>query len=94
MKTKILVDFQICISVPLRKMNYNVNVRPALFACARCFVYLGQGVQEWTKQNLWKTAFKKFEVICTSNFLKAVFPNFRQEFSRFFFNHKASAISY
>ena len=25
--------------------------------------YVGQNIQEWTKQNLWKTAFKKFEVI-------------------------------
>ena len=25
--------------------------------------YLGQGIQEWNKLNLWKTAFKKFEVI-------------------------------
>ena len=25
--------------------------------------YLDQGIQEWTKQNLWKAAFKKFEVI-------------------------------
>ena len=24
---------------------------------------VGQGIQEWTKQNLWKTAFKKFEGI-------------------------------
>ena len=24
---------------------------------------MGQGIQEWTKWNLWKTAFKKFEVI-------------------------------
>ena len=23
--------------------------------------YVGQGIQEWTKPNLWKTAFKKFE---------------------------------
>ena len=22
---------------------------------------MGQGIQEWTKLNLWKTAFKKFE---------------------------------
>ena len=22
---------------------------------------MGQAIQEWTKQNLWKTAFKKFE---------------------------------
>ena len=34
---------------------------------------LGQNIQEWTKQNFWKTAFKKFEV---SNFLKAVFHKF------------------
>ena len=38
--------------------------------------------QEWTKQHLWKTASKKFEVIwspsyhITSNFLKAVFHKF------------------
>ena len=25
--------------------------------------HLGQSIQEFTKQNLWKTAFKKFEVI-------------------------------
>ena len=25
------------------------------------YEYLGQSIQEWTKQNLWKTAFKKFE---------------------------------
>ena len=25
--------------------------------------HLGQVIQEWTKENLWKTAFKKFEVI-------------------------------
>ena len=24
---------------------------------------LGQDIQEWTKQNFWKTAFKKFEMI-------------------------------
>ena len=24
---------------------------------------MGQGIQEWTKQNLWKTAFEKFEVM-------------------------------
>ena len=40
---------------------------------------MGQGIQEWTKKNLWKTAFKKFEVIWSafnSNFLKVVFHNF------------------
>ena len=25
--------------------------------------YLGQGIHEWTEKTLWKTAFKKFEVI-------------------------------
>ena len=25
--------------------------------------HLSQGIQEWTKQNLWKTAFKNFEVM-------------------------------
>ena len=25
---------------------------------------MGQGIQEWTKKYLWKTAFKKSEVIC------------------------------
>ena len=41
---------------------------------------MGQSIQEWTKWNLWKTAFKKFKVIwsaqadhITSNFLKALF---------------------
>ena len=44
---------------------------------------MGQSIQEWTKENLWKTSFKKFEVIwsaeadyITSNFLKAVFQKF------------------
>ena len=43
---------------------------------------MGQRIQ-WTKQNLWKTAFKKFERIWSawadnilSNFLKAVFHKF------------------
>ena len=27
---------------------------------------LRQSIQEWTKQNLWKTAFKKYEPICSS----------------------------
>ena len=27
------------------------------------FSHLDQGIQEWTLSNLWKTAFKKFEVI-------------------------------
>ena len=36
---------------------------------------MGQSIQEWTKQVLYKTAFKKFEGIWSyipSNFLKAV----------------------
>ena len=43
------------------------------------FNYLGQGIQEWTRWSLWKTAFKSFEVIWsakhTSN-LKVVFHKF------------------
>ena len=45
---------------------------------------MGQIIQAWTKWNLWKTAFIKFEVIwsalahqITSNFLKAVFHKFQ-----------------
>ena len=45
--------------------------------------HLGQNIQEWTKKNWWKTAFRRFEVIwtvktghITSDFLKAVFQNF------------------
>ena len=26
-------------------------------------MYIGQGIQEWTKKNLWNTVFKKIEVI-------------------------------
>ena len=41
---------------------------------------MGQNIQEETKLNSWKTAFKKFEVIgsayVTSNLLKAVFHKF------------------
>ena len=36
---------------------------------------MGQGIQEWTKQNLWMTAFKKLAKAghITLNYLKAVF---------------------
>ena len=44
---------------------------------------MGQYVQEWTNYNMWKTAFKNFEVVSSaledhtlSNFLKAVFHKF------------------
>ena len=44
---------------------------------------MGQSIQEWNKSNLWKTAFKKFEVIWSasadhiaSHFLKPVFHKF------------------
>ena len=44
---------------------------------------MGQYVQEWTKYNMWTTAFKNFEVVSSaledhtlSNFLKAVFHKF------------------
>ena len=46
--------------------------------------HLSQIIQEWTKQNLWKRAFKKFDGVyglskedhISSNFLKAVFHKF------------------
>ena len=38
--------------------------------------HLSPSFQEWTKQNLWKTAFEKFEEHIPSNFLKAVFHKF------------------
>ena len=42
---------------------------------------MGHDIQEWTKSNLWKTTFKKFEVVCLGKlyqfkFLKAVFHKF------------------
>ena len=39
--------------------------------------HMGQGIQEWTKQNLWKTAFKKFEAIWSAyhfKFFKGCLP--------------------
>ena len=39
------------------------------------YVHMGQGIQEWTKQNLWKTAFKKLEVIWSGfKFFKGCLP--------------------
>ena len=29
----------------------------------KVFLHMVQGIQEWAKKNLWKTAFKNFEVI-------------------------------
>ena len=45
------------------------------------FLSMGQSFQEWTKRNLWKTAFKKLEGCLqadhiTLNFLKAVLHKF------------------
>ena len=31
-------------------------------------LYIGQGIQEWTNRNLWKTAIKKVEAIRFTNF--------------------------
>ena len=31
------------------------------------YIDMGQSIQEWTKWNLWKTAFKKFEVIWSAS---------------------------
>ena len=48
-----------------------------------CWKNMDQGIQEWNKYNLWKTTFKKFEMIwsaladhITSNFLKTVSHKF------------------
>ena len=30
------------------------------------FADMGLGIEKWTKQNLWKTAFKKFEVVSSA----------------------------
>ena len=53
------------------------------FVSHRIKSYKGQSIQEWTKWNLWKAVFKKFEAIwsaqsdhITSNFLKAIFHKF------------------
>ena len=43
---------------------------------------MGQSIQEWTNQNLWKTAFKNFEA--PSDFLKAVCHEFYFELLSFF----------
>ena len=49
-------------------LSFN-NCRPSL--CTECISldilrYMRQSIQEWTKFNLWKTAFKKFEEIWTA----------------------------
>ena len=31
---------------------------------------MGQSIQEWTKKNLWKTAFKKFEKIWSASYVR------------------------
>ena len=33
-----------------------------IFQAKLCMYYLGQGVQEWTKENVEKTDFREFEV--------------------------------
>ena len=48
--------------------KFIINVSYELIALLRSvmacnYEYTGQGIQEWTKQNWWKTAFKKFGVI-------------------------------
>ena len=47
---------------------------------------MGQGIQVWTKQNLWETAFEKIwslprQTIITSDILKAVFHKFNLVYS-------------
>ena len=34
---------------------------------------MGQSIQEWTKYNLWKTAFKKFEVIWSAGIIPSTY---------------------
>ena len=40
------------------------------------YVWMGQSIQEWTEKNLWKTVFKKFEVIwsASADFFKNCLP--------------------
>ena len=49
------------------RTEYGPEITPYLytFHAVLCFIYkyMGQIIQEWTKKNLWETAFKKFEVI-------------------------------
>ena len=55
------------------------QIRSSFSAFRDMFLHLGQSIQEWTKENLWKTAFKKFEYICSaipSGFLKTVVHKF------------------
>ena len=63
--------------------------------------YVGQSIQEWTTWYLWKTAFKKFEVVSsayadhiTSQFLKAVFHRFHLDTLSCFWYHLTLLWSY
>ena len=43
--------------------------------CHEMLVYMGESIQEWTRKNLWKTAFKNFE---------GVWPALDRSFGSFF----------
>ena len=61
------------------------NVQSFEWFFKNCFMEdVRESIEKRTKKNLWKTAFKKFEVKqnhFTSNFLKAVFHNFYLAYS-------------
>ena len=44
-------------------MECNTEMKWGNFADFACRVQIGQSIQEWTKLNLWKTAFKKFQAL-------------------------------
>ena len=65
--------------------------------------HMGQSIQKWTKQNLWKTAFKKSEMLwpaeenhINSIFLKTAFPNFKfvHQLNNLSFKHMCQGNTY
>ena len=46
--------------ISVGKFYYLLNINALCFTS--CITYLRQSIQEWTKWNLWKTVFKRFEV--------------------------------
>ena len=66
-----------------RKIHLFANITEKLFVGRFYLIYMERSIQEWAKWNLWKIAFKKFEVIWSdwadhiaSNFLKTAFHKF------------------
>ena len=58
------------------KVNFSLsNMSIIVLVIDQPHVHLRQSTQEWAKQNLWKTAFKKFEVIWSAfKFFKGCLP--------------------